>query len=182
MLVFIRQLSLSTLRWVPMCQGFNNFSGFLHHFVFAKLANSRVYLHLHYLHLWPHIWLCWDAHKGSTWGLQSLDPRHCCHGEDDHLQHRLASFPIGWKIDNKINNKIFKKWPWSRKRMCQHSGVIEVQKIRMPLFDFGKWTLFANGYPWLMSCGHHWKATETIISISWPFSPITSCVYAYSVS
>ena len=38
--VFIRELSLSTLRWVPTFQGFNNFSGFLHHFVLTKLATS----------------------------------------------------------------------------------------------------------------------------------------------
>ena len=40
MLVFIGKLSWSTLRWVPICQGFSQFSGFLHHFVLAKLATS----------------------------------------------------------------------------------------------------------------------------------------------
>ena len=35
-------LSLSSLRWVPMCQGFNHLSGFLHHFVLAKLATSCI--------------------------------------------------------------------------------------------------------------------------------------------
>ena len=44
MLVFIGKLSLSTLRWVPICQGFSDFSGFLHHFVLAKLAASRSWL------------------------------------------------------------------------------------------------------------------------------------------
>ena len=34
--------SLSTFRWVPMCQGFSHLSGFLHHFVLAKLATSSV--------------------------------------------------------------------------------------------------------------------------------------------
>ena len=42
MLVFIRKLSLSTLRWIPMCQGFSHFSGFLHHFVLAKVATSSI--------------------------------------------------------------------------------------------------------------------------------------------
>ena len=42
MLVFIGQLSLSTLRWVPMWQVFNYFSDFLHHFVFAKLATTSI--------------------------------------------------------------------------------------------------------------------------------------------
>ena len=33
---------MSTLRWVPICQGFANFSGFLYHFVLAKLATSSI--------------------------------------------------------------------------------------------------------------------------------------------
>ena len=40
MLVFIWKLSLSTLRWVPICQGFGDFSGFLHHFVLMELVTS----------------------------------------------------------------------------------------------------------------------------------------------
>ena len=40
MLVFIGSISMSTLRWVAICQGFANFSGFLHHFVLAKIAPS----------------------------------------------------------------------------------------------------------------------------------------------
>ena len=39
-LVFIGKLSLSTLRKVPICQGFSHFSGFLHHFVLAKVTTS----------------------------------------------------------------------------------------------------------------------------------------------
>ena len=42
MLVFIGQLSLRTLRRVPMCQGFSHFAGLLHHFVLAKLATSSI--------------------------------------------------------------------------------------------------------------------------------------------
>ena len=42
LLVFIGKLLLSTLRWVPMCQGFDNFSGSLLHFVLVKLATSSV--------------------------------------------------------------------------------------------------------------------------------------------
>ena len=30
------------LRWIPMCQSFFHFSGFLHHFVLAKLAISSI--------------------------------------------------------------------------------------------------------------------------------------------
>ena len=44
MLVFIGKLSLSSLRWVPMCQGFSQFPGFLHHSVLAKLATSIIRL------------------------------------------------------------------------------------------------------------------------------------------
>ena len=40
MLVFIKKLSLITLRLVPMCQGFSDFLGFAHHFVLARLATS----------------------------------------------------------------------------------------------------------------------------------------------
>ena len=42
MLVFIGKLLLSTLRWVPICQGFSYFSRSLHHFVLAKLATSSI--------------------------------------------------------------------------------------------------------------------------------------------
>ena len=40
MVVFIGKLSLSTIRWVPICQGFSHFSAFFHHFMLAKLATS----------------------------------------------------------------------------------------------------------------------------------------------
>ena len=42
MLECIGKLSLSTLRKVPMCQGFSHFSGFLHHLVLATLATSSI--------------------------------------------------------------------------------------------------------------------------------------------
>ena len=42
MLVLIGKLSPSILRWVPICQGFGDFSGFLHYFVLAKLATSSI--------------------------------------------------------------------------------------------------------------------------------------------
>ena len=42
MLVYIGKLLRSGLRCIPMCQGFGNFSGFLHHFVLAKLATSSI--------------------------------------------------------------------------------------------------------------------------------------------
>ena len=42
MLVLIGKLSLSTLRWVPICQGVGDFSGLMHYFVFAKLATSNI--------------------------------------------------------------------------------------------------------------------------------------------
>ena len=41
MCVFIRWLSLSTLRWVPLCQSFSHFSVFLHHVVLVNLATSN---------------------------------------------------------------------------------------------------------------------------------------------
>ena len=41
MLVFIGRLSLSTLKWVPMCQGFSHFSGILHHFVFSQVSHQQ---------------------------------------------------------------------------------------------------------------------------------------------
>ena len=40
MLVFIEKLSLSTIRWVPICQGFNHFSAFCHYVMLTKLATS----------------------------------------------------------------------------------------------------------------------------------------------
>ena len=41
-LVFIEKLSLSTLRWVPICEGFADFSCFLHNFVLEYLATSSL--------------------------------------------------------------------------------------------------------------------------------------------
>ena len=38
MLVFIGELSQSTIRWVPICHGLSHFHGFLHHFELTKLA------------------------------------------------------------------------------------------------------------------------------------------------
>ena len=38
MLVFIGKLLLSTLRWVPICRGFSDLSGFLHHLVLAVVC------------------------------------------------------------------------------------------------------------------------------------------------
>ena len=42
MLVLIGYLLLSTLIWVPICQGFNHFWGFLHDFVLHELATSSI--------------------------------------------------------------------------------------------------------------------------------------------
>ena len=42
MLIFIGKLSLSTLRCVPIYQGFSIFFVFLHHFIQAKLATSNI--------------------------------------------------------------------------------------------------------------------------------------------
>ena len=50
MLVFIWKLSMSALRWVPICQGSSLSSGFLHLFVVFKVVTSsiRVKLKLHW--------------------------------------------------------------------------------------------------------------------------------------
>ena len=40
MLVFIGKLSLSTIRWVPICHGFSHIYAFCHHFMLKKLATS----------------------------------------------------------------------------------------------------------------------------------------------
>ena len=42
MLVSIGELSQSTLRWVPICQGFSHFLDFLHHFVMPKWATYSI--------------------------------------------------------------------------------------------------------------------------------------------
>ena len=42
MLVFIGWLSLCTLKWVPLCHGFNHFLGFCINYVLVKLATSSV--------------------------------------------------------------------------------------------------------------------------------------------
>ena len=57
MLVLIWKLLLSTFIWVPMGQGFDHFSGFLHHFVLAKVATSSIRVNT----LLPAIFLGMDA-------------------------------------------------------------------------------------------------------------------------
>ena len=42
LLVFIGKLSVSTITWVPICQGLSHLPGFLHNFVLAKLATSII--------------------------------------------------------------------------------------------------------------------------------------------
>ena len=42
MSVFIEKLSLSTLRWAPICQGFCHFPAFIHHFRSAKSATRSI--------------------------------------------------------------------------------------------------------------------------------------------
>ena len=61
MLVSIGYLLLGTLRWVPICQGFSNFSGLMHHFILAKLATSRIRVNT----------------KGPTFMAKSLRQKHC---------------------------------------------------------------------------------------------------------
>ena len=41
MLVFIGKLSPSTLRWVPMCQGFCHFSGYFASFCLGKISHHK---------------------------------------------------------------------------------------------------------------------------------------------
>ena len=40
MLVFIRKLTLSTLRWIPMFQGFSDFSAFSASFCIGKISHQ----------------------------------------------------------------------------------------------------------------------------------------------
>ena len=40
-LVFFEKLSPSALRWVPICQGFRDFSGFLHHLCIGQLSHQQ---------------------------------------------------------------------------------------------------------------------------------------------
>ena len=42
MFVFIGKLSVSILRWVPMCLSFNHFSGFWKKIVLAKVATNSI--------------------------------------------------------------------------------------------------------------------------------------------
>ena len=51
MLLFIGKLSMSTLRWVPTCQGCSHFKVFLHHFVLVKFCTSSIRVHLLYIML-----------------------------------------------------------------------------------------------------------------------------------
>ena len=40
--VYVLKAYLSTLRWVPICQGLSHFQGVLHHFVLAKFAIGSI--------------------------------------------------------------------------------------------------------------------------------------------
>ena len=62
MLVFILNLSVSTLKWVPICQGFSHFLGFLHHFVMAKLVTSSIRVK-------SIVWM--SDSFGNIWGIKT---------------------------------------------------------------------------------------------------------------
>ena len=47
MWVFIRKLSLNTIRWVPMCQGFSHFPAFCQYLIMTNLATSNIRLKWH---------------------------------------------------------------------------------------------------------------------------------------
>ena len=51
MLVFIGKLSLSTLRWVWICQSFSHFSGSLHYLVLAKFTTSSIRVNWYLPHI-----------------------------------------------------------------------------------------------------------------------------------
>ena len=59
--------SLSTLRWVPICQGFSRISGFLHHFVLAKLAPSSIRVNYVVVYFSTAIAWTWLAGGNAEW-------------------------------------------------------------------------------------------------------------------
>ena len=77
LLVFIEKLSLRTVKWVPMCQGFSQFLDFLHHFVLAKLATSSIKAKLLFNSF------------GYTW-------------EEGHLRPRSSSLPFQKSVEGSL--------------------------------------------------------------------------------
>ena len=82
MLVFIGKLSLSTIRWVPMCQGISHFSGFLHNFVMAKLATSSLRVKFMFLKI---LHYCQDI---------SIYVRPCVHYRCDRVNEEPSDLPL----------------------------------------------------------------------------------------
>ena len=107
MLVFIERLSLSTLRWVPMCQSFNHFLGFLHHFVLAKLATSSIRVKAAMLQEWLKEKFSFEVDAWSIWIvcieifilLGSFV--HACFGSSTMCQHywvKSTNQDTKWRI------------------------------------------------------------------------------------
>ena len=61
MLVFIGKISLSTFRWVPMCQGFSHF---MHYFSLAKLATSSIRVKV--VGNRSSLWMIYSEHYNSS--------------------------------------------------------------------------------------------------------------------
>ena len=72
MLVLIRKLSLSTLRWVPICQGFSHFSGFLHHLAYTNLWGLALWMKVALLALEGLILVQFQC----RWPLSIRDPKN----------------------------------------------------------------------------------------------------------
>ena len=71
-LVLIRKLSLSTLRWVPICQGFSHFSGFLHHLAYKNLWDLALWMEVALLALEGLILVQFQC----RWPLSIRDPKN----------------------------------------------------------------------------------------------------------
>ena len=136
MLVFIGYHLLSSLRWIPMCQGFSHFWGFSHYFVLANLASSIIrvkvfeiltILSFTILHLSDHVICCfwilqarWRCTSGSAW--------------------RRPIWAGFWRSGRASRSRARRSWTWRRKRATRSATTRRmVRHLTLPMLKIVIW-------------------------------------------
>ena len=114
---------LSTLRWVPICQGFSHLSAFLYYIELGKLVTSSIkvkiitiFIGLLYFNCSllkfdlihkTAIFFTWFTYLLHTWKLFEEGGSEKCHSNHRQIiQEHLSSFRISFQILNKYIDNI----------------------------------------------------------------------------
>ena len=138
-MVLIEKLSLSSIRWVLICQGFSHFSAFCDHFLMTKLATSITRVNSINLR-WRKEWLCSErpltictivkgwTHARSHWSGISVRSRgnkdqsglaYLLHYRGPNLHHQLGRREHQfWAISWHLLRLALLNWPAGFKSTC----------------------------------------------------------------